>query len=169
MKLLKSMKKGLKNLDLSTIIVVSVCVIFVYMIYNYSTSKHFFSERFNHRSLSPAELESPNLPSPSKEESEWAELGDVAPQDLQSAQNSINPRDLLPKNMNGKGCEMNVSVDHGDVKGVNFLPLPTVTVERNANLSIRSDPVIPQTSNVGPWNLSTIERDQFSRKQGLCS
>lgn len=165
MKLLKSMKKGLKNLDLSTIIVVSVCAIFVFMVYNYSSSKFFFSERFNHP-LSPAELDTP---SPNKEESEWAEIGDVAAEELPAAQNSIDPRDLLPKNMNGQGCEMNVSVDHGDVKGVNFLPPPTLTVERNANLTIRKDPPITQTTNVGPWNLSTIERDQFTRNQGLCS
>lgn len=167
MKLLKSMKKGLKKIDVSTIVVIGVCVIFVAMLYKYSLSKSIFGETLGGSvSLSGADVED-GTPVASGAESEWAEIGDVDKSELQPTE-TIDPRELLPKNVEGKGCDINPMPENSDVAGVNFLPQPTLFTNANPNLSLRRDPPIAQSNVNIPWGVSTTQRDEFSSKQGLC-
>jgi hypothetical protein len=77
-----------------------------------------------------------------------------------------NPSDLLPTDHNSEWSALNPnSMKKGDILMPDLLQagyhigLDTIgQTLRNANLQLRSDPVIPVQS-VGPWNQSTIEPD----------
>ncbi len=77
-----------------------------------------------------------------------------------------NPSDLLPKDQNSQWAALNPNtMSQGNVLMPDLLQagyhigLDTIgQTLRNANLQLRSDPVIPK-SDVGPWNHSTIEPD----------
>ena len=77
-----------------------------------------------------------------------------------------NPTDLLPTDKNSEWNNLNpTNVDDEGVKMPDLLDagyhigLDTVGQSmRNANLQLRSDPVIAK-SDIGPWNQSTIEGD----------
>jgi hypothetical protein len=83
-------------------------------------------------------------------------------------QSVANPMDLLPKDKNSEWNNLNpINVNDEGVKMPDLLEagyhigLDTIGQSmRNANLQLRSDPVIPK-SNVGPWNQSTIEADNI--------
>ena len=83
-----------------------------------------------------------------------------------------NPIDLLPADKNSEWKNLNpTNVDTEGVKMPDLLEagyhvgLDTVGQSmRNANLQLRSDPVIAK-SDIGPWNQSTIEGD--STRQAL--
>jgi hypothetical protein len=77
-----------------------------------------------------------------------------------------NPSDLLPKDQNSQWAALNpVSMNQGSIAMPDLLQagyhigLDTIgQTLRNANLQLRSDPVI-QKQDIGPWNQSTIEPD----------
>jgi len=77
-----------------------------------------------------------------------------------------NPSDLLPKDANSQWASLNPSsMNQGDILMPDLLQagyhigLDTIGQSlRNANLQLRSDPIIPK-SDIGPWNQSTIEPD----------
>lgn len=82
----------------------------------------------------------------------------AAPQNIQ------NPAELLPKDQNSQWGQLNPA-GKGELENINLLKagyhygINTVGQSlRNANLQIRSDPIIPQIP-VGPWNQSTMEPD----------
>jgi hypothetical protein len=77
-----------------------------------------------------------------------------------------NPSELLPADGNSQWAELNPStMKGGDVMMPDLLQagyhigLDTIGQSlRNANLQLRSDPIIAK-ADVGPWNQSTIEAD----------
>ena len=78
-----------------------------------------------------------------------------------------NPKDLLPKDQNSQWGALNpiTNVTPGTpfpsdlLQAGNLIGLDTISgTLRNANLDLRSDPII-QKVNIGPWNNSTIEPD----------
>lgn len=81
-------------------------------------------------------------------------------------QNVANPADLLPTDENSKFAELNPNVmtaegvAGGDMLEAGYhIGLDSVgQTLRNANLQLRSDPVISK-KDVGPWMTSTIEPD----------
>lgn len=77
---------------------------------------------------------------------------------------SVDPSDLLPQDQNSQWATLN-PVNQGNVAVPDLLQagyhigLDTIGQSlRNANLQLRSDPIISK-SEVGPWNQSTIEPD----------
>lgn len=94
----------------------------------------------------------------------------VANQSSPSAGYSVkevaNPKDLLPTDENSQWAALNPNTaNKGDMvmpdllKAGQHIGLDTVgQTLRNANLQLRSDPVIAK-SDIGPWNQSTIEGD----------
>jgi hypothetical protein len=81
-----------------------------------------------------------------------------------SSQNSPDPSELLPKDVNNEWARLNPT-GKGELSQVNLLKagyhigIDTIGQSlRNANLQIRSEPPNPQL-NVGPWNQSTITPD----------
>ncbi len=82
---------------------------------------------------------------------------------------TMNPTDLLPKDMNSEWAS--IMPASNDLKNLNLLnPNQLIGINtvgsslRNANLQLRSDPVIPKTGNTGPWNQPTIEADTMRRQ-----
>jgi hypothetical protein len=77
-----------------------------------------------------------------------------------------NPKDLLPNDENSQWAALNPNTaNKGDIlmpdllKAGHHIGLDTVGQSlRNANLQLRSDPVIAK-KEAGPWNQSTIEGD----------
>ena len=75
-----------------------------------------------------------------------------------------NPSDLLPADKNSQWASLN-PVDASNpqmpdmLKAGHHMGLDTIgNTLRNANLQLRSDPIISK-QDVGPWNQSTIEAD----------
>ena len=83
-----------------------------------------------------------------------------------TAQAVAGPAELLPKDQNSQWAALNpVAMNQGSVVMPDLLQagyhigLDTIGQSlRNANLQLRSDPII-QRADVGPWNQSTIEPD----------
>lgn len=78
----------------------------------------------------------------------------------------MDPKELLPADKNNEWS--NVMPNH-DLKNIHMINaghhvgINTVGSSlRNANLQVRSEPVIPQVK-VGPWNNTTIEPDNMRR------
>ena len=78
----------------------------------------------------------------------------------------MDPKELLPTDTNNEWSNIAPNNDLKDIKILNaghHIGINSVGSSlRNANLQIRSEPVIPQT-NVGPWNNTTIEADNLRR------
>lgn len=80
--------------------------------------------------------------------------------------NVANPSDLLPMDENSQWAALNpVSMNQGSTVMPDLLQagyhigLDTIgQTLKNANLQLRSDPIIPK-QDVGPWQNSTIEAD----------
>jgi hypothetical protein len=91
--------------------------------------------------------------------------GSAAPNGY-SQQTVANPSDLLPKDANSQWASLNPgSMNQGDIMMPDLLQagyhigLDTIGQSlRNANLQLRSDPIISK-ADIGPWNQSTIEPD----------
>ena len=77
-----------------------------------------------------------------------------------------DPKELLPKDSNNEWSNIMPSNDLKNVQMLNaghHIGINSVGSSlRNANLQLRSEPVIPQT-NIGPWNNTTIEPDSMRR------
>ena len=75
-----------------------------------------------------------------------------------------NPSDLLPKDSNSEWAALNPVNNNNpavpDLLQAGYhIGLDTIgQTLRNPNYQLRSDPIIPK-SQVGPWNMSTIEPD----------
>ena len=75
-----------------------------------------------------------------------------------------NPKELLPKDQNSQWADLN-PVNNSEpvlpdlLQAGNLIGLDTIgQTLKNANLQLRSDPII-EKQNVGPWNNSTYEAD----------
>lgn len=109
---------------------------------------------------SPESMTGPVAPSVVQPSQPPAQAGGYALQPV------ANPSDLLPQDHNSQWAALNPnSMTQGNVLMPDLLQagyhigLDTIgQTLRNANLQLRSDPVIPKNS-VGPWNNSTIEAD----------
>lgn len=103
--------------------------------------------------LSPAPYIAPPAPAVPEQNSEY------------SVQPIANPADLLPKDQNSQWTSLNPTINANNVIIPDLLEagyhigLDTIgQTLRNANLQVRSDPIIPK-QEVSPWNNSTIEQD----------
>lgn len=88
---------------------------------------------------------------------------------LVSNKSVANPSDLLPNDSNNAWASLN-PMANSDLKNVNLLnPTQLVGINtqgsslRNANLQLRSEPANPRMNTNCPWNISTIETDQFRK------
>ena len=81
-----------------------------------------------------------------------------------STKEVANPKDLLPSDANSQWAALNPNTTQENLsadllKAGQHIGVDTVGQSlRNANLQLRSDPMIPK-ADVGPWNHSTIEAD----------
>ena len=147
------------------ILVIIVIFILAIGIFLYSRSKNFkidgLSQGF-HSSSAPNISSTPasyNEPPQPIVQQEPAQKGGYTTQEV------ANPADLLPQDSNSQWSTLNPSMSNNNVIVPDLLQagyhigLDTIgQTLRNANLQLRSDPIIPK-QDVGPWNQSTIEPD----------
>jgi len=160
----KDIQRGLaKFFTKEFVLVVIIFMVLVWGLLSYSGEKVSFMDTMQDGNGAEAV--------PSAEEAAPAAEPAVAPAAAKAdagyaLQPVANPADLLPKDANSKWSELNPSpAKEGDVMMPDLLQagyhigLDTIGQSlRNANLQLRSDPIVPK-SDVGPWNQSTIEAD----------
>lgn len=147
------------------IILLFGAVVLVVILMKYNQSKSSQHETMKLRPLSASTFEaSGNSVSQPAFETNQGNFMDVPSQDNQ---NSMNPSDLLPKDVNSEWS--NVNPASNDLKNLNLLSadqmigINTVSSSlRNANYQERSEPIIPK-KDIGPWGNSTIQPDTFRR------
>lgn len=147
------------------VIILVAFLVLIWALYYYSGSKTMIVDRMSDGSVmgpatDPTAPTAPTAPIAPKVNAASAPTG-------YSSQSVVsNPSDLLPKDANSQWASLNPSsMNQGDILMPDLLQagyhigLDTIGQSlRNANLQLRSDPVIPK-SDIGPWNQSTIEPD----------
>ena len=101
------------------------------------------------------------------ETSELSNAGPGPSSNGYALQQVANPADLLPQDANSQWTALNPTIMNNSgapippdlLQAANLIGLDTIgQTLKNANLQLRSDPVIVK-QNVGPWNNSTYEAD----------
>jgi hypothetical protein len=172
--MLKNISQGFsKFFTNERIVVLVIFLILVWGLLAYSGSKSMSVDTFG-GSKYPSETSVTGIVEPAGPASNSMESNNAAtnaapaaPAVTQMAGSSVaNPSDLLPNDPNSQWSALNPNtMNKGDVLMPDLLQagyhigLDTIgQTLRNANLQLRSDPVIPKAA-VGPWNQSTIEPD----------
>ena len=142
------------------IIILAVFLILAWALYSYSGSKMTVMDSMDLGTTAPTAPTTITAPTAST-----APTTASAPNGY-AQQQTANPSELLPSDANSQWTSLNPgSMNQGDVLNANLLQagyhigLDTIGQSlRNANLQLRSDPIIPK-ADAGPWNQSTIEPD----------
>ena len=140
------------------IILLVILVIAAFLLMNYSGSKSM--------KIDGMETGSPKQPSVRETAAQNVEVPPAQGPSAQVGGSSVGPQDLLPKDQNSQWAALNPSaMNQGSVVMPDLLQagyhigLDTIgQTLKNANLQLRSDPIIPKVS-IGPWSQSTIEPD----------
>jgi len=185
--MLKQIQQGLaKFFTMERVIVLAIFLVLAYGLIMYSGNKSMVIDRMTDYSSSGSSASilnsSPKANSSSTHSSVAAPVTPSEPSLLSSSSapaaasssasagfsshSVANPSDLLPKDQNSEWSALNPNtMNKGDMMMPDLLQagyhigLDTIgQTLRNANLQLRSDPIIPKAS-VGPWNQSTIEPD----------
>ena len=160
-KAIQSKLRGLPKLfKKETVLFIIILVILGWALYSYYGSKLLVKDSME--TGTPVS----STPSPVHSAGEVKPTTDSKVPSGYSAQSVANPSDLLPKDKNSKWGELNPSaITQGDVMMPDLLQagyhigVDTIgQTLRNANLQLRSDPIISKVE-VGPWHQSTIEPD----------
>jgi len=150
-----------KFVTTKNVIILVILLILAWGLYTYSGVKSFTVDKMTDGSSSAPATTTSQAPAVAQTQ--------VAAQSAPSGyalQPVANPSDLLPKDQNSQWAALNpTTMKQGDVLMPDLLQagyhigLDTIgQTLRNANLQLRSDPIIPK-SDIGPWNQSTIEPD----------
>jgi len=167
----KAMSGFSKFFTKERIIILVAFLILAWALYSYSGSKSMIVDRMSDGSVpapsapsvaAPAQAPSPSQAGPAPAPSAASQAGPAG----YTAKAGANPADLLPKDANSQWAALNpTSMNQGDILMPDLLQagyhigLDTIGQSlRNANLQLRSDPIISK-ADVGPWNQSTIEPD----------
>lgn len=156
----KEILSGLKKVFSRKLIIVLVILALGAVLLSYSNSKSFSMDGMEAGFNEPSSNEETNslaqtAQTVSSAPAVSAPVADFASRPVNTAS------DLLPANENSEWARLNPGLSAGGMPdllsagyhtGICSVPL------RNANLQLRSDPVIPK-QDVGPWNASTIEPD----------
>jgi hypothetical protein len=154
------------------IFVVAVILLIIWALMSYSDSKGRVRDNMAGRGSSqnaqPASSPLTRMGKPLAESAPYTEPTtiDVPPVGASnySQQPVANPADLLPRDPNSQWAALNPVNNNQPIlpdllQAGNLIGLDTIgQTLKNANLQLRSDPVI-QKQNVGPWNNSTYEAD----------
>ncbi len=158
-KLTSGIFSGMKKfLTMERLVVLIVFLILMWALVTYANNKTLVGENMEHGKEEK------------KEGDEEKQVEPVANPASSNAGYSVkevaNPKDLLPTDENSQWAALNPNTaNKGDMvmpdllKAGQHCGIDTVGQSlRNANLQLRSDPVIAK-SDIGPWNQSTIEGD----------
>ena len=163
-KAIQSKLRGLPKLfKKETILFVILLVVLGWSLYSYYGTKLLVKDSMETGASEPA---GPSAPAPLQGPAPVVPSADAKQTAGYAAQPVANPSELLPKDKNSKWGELNPStLNQGDVLMPDLLQagyhigIDTIgQTLRNANLQLRSDPIIAK-ADIGPWNQSTIEAD----------
>ena len=167
---LDKMMKGPSNNMFGLILFAGVVILSVILV-NYNQSKGSTPERMTVAPYSPdASGIAQTIDSASSlSDSNFMEVSGMMSAPAPPSQSSMNPADLLPKDVNNEWSNLNPA--SGDLRNLNLLSadqmigINTVSSSlRNANYQVRSEPPIPKAgAEIGPWWHSTIEPDKYRR------
>jgi len=148
-----------KFLTIDKIVLLVIILVAVWLLYSYSNTKMDVLDKMSDGKI---EDKQPTV----KETSAQNVVPAPTVNGGYTAQSVANPTDLLPQDKNSEWAALNpVAMNQGNVAMPDLLQagyhigLDTIgQTLRNANLQLRSDPVI-RKADIGPWNQSTIEPD----------
>jgi hypothetical protein len=148
---------GLKKfLTMERVIVLIVFLILMWALVMYANNKSSIVANFeggNQEEGEPADVAAAADPAPAPKKNEGY-----------STKETVNPKELLPSDDNSQWAALNPNNTQDNLsadllKAGQHVGVDTVGQSlRNANLQLRSDPIINK-SDVGPWNQTTIEAD----------
>lgn len=157
----KITSRVLKFFTFDKIVIALIIAIVAYLLFSYSSAKSLSLDGMADGSTGPKQ---PTVKETSAQNVVAPPQGQPQVPSGYSAQQVANPSDLLPQDQNSQWAALNpVSMNQGGMPDLlqagYHIGLDTIgQTLRNANLQLRSDPIIPK-SDVGPWNQSTIEAD----------
>ena len=169
---MKSVKKAFNNFKFNTENVLAIIAIIVIgvAIYRYSQNKEIFKLGLanNSENKEPVKKNTDtSLPVGNSEPNVYAPVNGST-QPPVSNMSSVKPTELLPNNEASSFTNQNPVVNN-DLNGINLLNQPQKSINtvgsslRNANLQIRSEPPNPRMNTNCPWNISTIDTDEYRR------
>lgn len=152
-----------KFLTIDKIVLLVIILVAVWLLYSYSNTKMNVFDKMSDGKSVDAQKQ------PTVKETSAQNIVPVPAPNVNggySAQSVANPTDLLPQDKNSEWAALNpVAMNQGNVAMPDLLQagyhigLDTIgQTLRNANLQLRSDPIIKR-ADIGPWNQSTIEPD----------
>ena len=166
----KQLTNFVKSENGKWIFVVAVVLLAIWSLMSYSNGKGQVLDNMyaKQQAVKPSSMSLRQMGQPLAESGSYSEPTtiDVPPTGASdySAQDVVNPQDLLPKDEKSQWAALNpvgesnpVIPDVISAGGLTGLDTVGQTL-KNANLQLRSDPTI-QKQNVGPWNNSTYEAD----------
>ena len=158
-KIFEQSLKGVKHFfSTERVVVIAVFLLLIWLLTQYVNSKTTIVDKMEDGSDNQEE---------SKEADEKKKgSGNTASGSGYTTHEVANPADLLPADENSQWAALNPNAaNKGDttmpdlLKAGHHIGLDTIgQTLRNANLQLRSDPIIAK-AEVGPWNQSTIETD----------
>jgi hypothetical protein len=163
----------------------AVALIFVILaLYKYSEGKNLLQLPMTPgpRNLASSELSNQSVQSSSASGGSYAPYNGASNANVATSADNVasmsqlvankpvaNPSDLLPSDANNTWANLN-PIGNADLKNVNLInPTQLVGINtqgsslRNANLQLRSEPANPRMNTNSPWNISTIDTDQFRK------
>lgn len=156
-----------KFFTIERVVLITVFLVLAFGLYSYSGSKSIRLDSMATGETMSKPTSVPVVDSSSTSPTTPGPTSDVSTSKLLSghtAQSVTSPQELLPKDQNSQWATLN-PVSQGNIVTPDLLQagyhigLDTIgQTLRNANLQVRSDPVI-EKSNIGPWNQSTMEPD----------
>jgi len=166
------------KMDMNTVVMVLAVGVFAWLIYSYSQRKNTnfmsplgysnYPTDSNSLPLNP----SPSPYNPSNDMLDFAKTNGEKTNTygLKTSQQLMeDPSMLLPNDTNKEWATLNPQ-GNGQLKNAELMSstflqgVDTVHgTKRNMNLQLRSEPIIQQSSNTGPWLQSTIEPDLMRR------
>ncbi len=156
--MLKSIQSGFSRIATpQRLFVLIIFLVLAWLLMSYSDGKSFSMDSMGTGTDTDAAPAAPGAPA--------AGAGGVVDISMPSDSNArpiANPNDLLVKDENSEWAKIN---NMGNVLNADLLEagyhigLNSIgSTMKNANLQLRSDPIIPK-QDVGPWNQSTYEPD----------
>lgn len=153
--------KLMKKISTSHYIFLFLVAAVVFLLFNYDSAKSIFSEKYSgNSSLKPATLEKSEELNDYDLNGNYASVQNAAGDSVPNNVPSIDPSELLPSDENTEWSELNPNAPNSIE--INLLKPMVSQSNKNPNLQVRSEPVIPQ-SHVGPWNNTTITPQENQR------
>ena len=165
----KSFSRFTKSNSGMWFIVILIVLLVIWALMSYSNSKGSVMDNYTNSASTPPSQPQANTVAANagSVSSMQAPMNQVTKNSGYALQPVANPTDLLPVDQNSKWGALNpiTNVTPGTpfptdlLQAANLIGLDTIAgTLRNANLDLRSDPIITKV-NIGPWNNSTIEPD----------